>query len=328
MVIKTEISRMVQEKIKHKHQEAIETASRKRAEIYDKIPELMSIDSQMAKLAMGIAPAALSADGVEIIASIRKKMDAISTKKRELMASYGYSPEDLMPRFNCKKCEDTGFFEGKRCMCWEKYYREESYSRLPEFARNISFASFDLNYYPEKDENGRPVREIMQKTLNLCRQYCKNIGESTENLLFIGKTGLGKTHLSLSILTQAASDGVFVKYVTAQSMIDVFERTRFNRNPTPEHWELVNDIQSAQLLVIDDLGSEFVTSFSQSVLYNIINDRMANGYQTVISTNLEPSKLDSVYEQRLTSRLLGNCTALGFFGKDIRTLKRLEKNSK
>ncbi|MEG0754559.1 MAG: hypothetical protein RR461_12045, partial [Angelakisella sp.] len=121
---------------------------------------------------------------------------------------------------------------------------------------------------------------------------------------------------------RAAERGCLVKYSSAQGIIDRYERTRFNRNPTPDDWEFVSTIAAAELLVIDDLGSEFVTSFSQSVLYNIINDRMMNDLDTIISTNLDTARLTTVYEQRISSRILCGYTALGFIGRDIRLEKR------
>ena len=75
---------------------------------------------------------------------------------------------------------------------------------------------------------------------------------------------------------------------------------------------------SCDLLILDDLGAEFSTSFTVAALYNIINSRINAGLPVIISTNLTPTELEAKYTQRITSRIIGCYTSLIFCGRDIR----------
>ncbi|MEG0853116.1 MAG: ATP-binding protein [Angelakisella sp.] len=319
-----ELSEAVREQLAASRQRALAEADTRQRQIYAACPGLYDLDREMAKAAMEIASAAMSENGAAQVERIKEQIMVLQGKRNELMGSMGYTPESLQPQFRCMLCQDTGFASGKRCACWQELYRVETAKRLPSAALSgqCSFESFSLDYYPLRDEAGGTPRQTMERIARSCMEYAERVGEGAGSLLFMGKTGLGKTHLSLAIAARAAERGCLVKYSSAQGIIDRYERTRFNRNPTPDDWEFVSTIAAAELLVIDDLGSEFVTSFSQSVLYNIINDRMMNDLDTIISTNLDTARLTTVYEQRISSRILCGYTALGFIGRDIRLEKR------
>ena len=315
----------VREQLENSRQRALAEAEERRREIYSRCPGLYELDRQQAQAAMEIASAAMAADGQQAVEDIRRRIQEIQRQKADCVAAQGYTLEELQPRYGCQECGDTGYVRGMRCSCWHRLYQQAVAKRLPACALDgqCSFGSFRLDYYPEKgDGPGDSPRQTMTAVLERCRQYAHMVGKGAGNLLFVGRTGLGKTHLSLAIAAEAAARGEVVLYSSAQGIVDRFERTRFGRNPTPQDWEFTGAVTSTQLLVIDDLGSEFITAFSQSLLYNIINDRMMAGLETIISTNLEPQKLASVYEQRIASRLLCGYTALGFVGKDIRLLQR------
>lgn len=315
----------VREALEGRRQYALETAAAQRAAAYEKAPQLWELDSRMAQTAMEIAAAALATGGVQAVATLQQRIGTIQAERARLLAEQGLRPDDLLPQYSCKDCADTGYVAGQRCSCYRELYCREAGKRLPQQATDGScaFANFRLELYPERDEKGEPCRAAMQRLATLCAEYAEQVGGRAGNLLFIGKTGLGKTHLSLAIAARVAQRGLLVRYTSAQGLVDCYERTRFNRNPSPDDWDFVQTAAGCDLLVLDDLGSEFVTSFSQSVLYNLINDRMMQQKETVISTNLDPTKLNATYEQRISSRLLCGCKALGFTGKDIRLLKRM-----
>lgn len=319
------IDELVREQLESRRQLSLQTAEKQRHAAYSLTPSLYEVDSKMARTAMEIATAAMSEDGVRRVEEIRKELMALQAEKSELLAQIGMTTDDLLPPYHCNLCNDTGFIEGKRCVCYNELYSAEAGKQLPRRATDgeYSFDSFRLSFYPERDENGENCRATMRRIAEICAEYAEKIGSNAGNLLFMGKTGLGKTHLSLAIAARAAERGKLVLYSSAQGVLDRFERTRFNRSPSAEDWEFASGATRCDLLVIDDLGSEFNNSFSQSVLYNIINDRMMEGRETVVSTNLDAAKLTADYEQRISSRLLCGYTALGFCGKDIRLQKRM-----
>ena len=78
------------------------------------------------------------------------------------------------------------------------------------------------------------------------------------------------------------------------------------------------------LLIIDDLGTEFLSSVAQSELYNVINHRVLHALPTIINSNLSPTQLEERYGERLVSRICGCYQSLHFYGDDIR-IKKLKK---
>ena len=76
------------------------------------------------------------------------------------------------------------------------------------------------------------------------------------------------------------------------------------------------------LLIIDDLGTEFTTPFSTSAIYNIFNSRLLANKPIILNTNLSLQELEKLYSQRFVSRIVGEAVRLDFFGKDIRILKK------
>jgi len=311
-----------------RRQKARQEAEARRDALYSRHPKFRDYDRQLRELARNIAVAAISPGGEE---ECRKIMDGIrdlQRERRELFLSLGLDPDLLEPRYTCPICQDTGTVEGKRCRCLETLLRAESCRGLPAAALDgrCTFQSFDLGYYPDTpDQDGRSPRRIMSHILQQCRDYADHFGPGSGSLLFLGRTGLGKTHLSLAIAGQAAAGGAGVLYSSIQAVIDRYERVRFDRAPTPEDRDFVQMATRCDLLVIDDLGSEFSTSFSQSVLYNILNERMTAGLPVILSTNLTLEQLTAAYNERIVSRVLCDCTSYSFAGKDIRFLKQVEK---
>ena len=215
-----------------------------------------------------------------------------------------------------------------RCQCMEALLRAESCRGLPAAALDgrCTFQSFDLNYYPDTpDQEGRSPRRTMAHILQRCRDYADHFGPGSGSLLFLGRTGLGKTHLSLAIAGQVAAAGAGVLYSSIQAIVDRYERVRFDRGPSSDDREFIHMAPRCDLLVIDDLGSEFSTTFSQSVFYNLLNERITAGLPVILSTNLTLEQLNTTYNERIASRVLCGCTSYSFAGKDIRFLKQAER---
>lgn len=72
------------------------------------------------------------------------------------------------------------------------------------------------------------------------------------------------------------------------------------------------------LLIIDDLGTEMINSFSNTEWFNIINTRLLEQRKTIISTNFTPQQISENYSDRIASRLFGNYSFIPFIGDDLR----------
>ena len=141
------------------------------------------------------------------------------------------------------------------------------------------------------------------------------------NILFVGATGLGKTHLSLAIAKEVTAKGHFVLYGSAQNFLETLEREHFGK----KEGDTLSQLQQCDLLILDDLGAEFTSPFVAASVYNIINTRILSGRPTVVSTNLSLREIESRYTERLLSRFVGCYEVLEFLGRDVRVLKRLGK---
>ena len=144
---------------------------------------------------------------------------------------------------------------------------------------------------------------------------------SGKNLLLIGKTGTGKTHLSTAIAKKIIEKGFDVLYDSAQNIFTAFENDRFRSGYGPYEPEATKFLE-CDLLILDDLGTEFANQFTVSCLYNLINTRQNKGLSTIISTNLSYDELSGKYEDRIFSRLMGaDSKVLLFAGRDRRVSK-------
>ena len=157
-----------------------------------------------------------------------------------------------------------------------------------------------------------------------CRRYAENFSDSSTNLLFQGGTGLGKTYLSACIARVVSARGFSVCYDTASAALDNYEKAKFSRDTEEGEAAAVKirRMESCDLMILDDLGTEMTTSMSQSALYTLINTRLVDKKPTIVSTNLSDDELTRRYTPQIASRILGEFQCLPFVGTDIRRMKR------
>ena len=292
-------------------------------------PELANVETAIKKLMTNVALDALERDG-DINLAV-KKAQGETTILREKIAAIlrqnGFPENQLEERFSCDSCQDTGYVLGKMCSCLNSAYRDEQ-SKLLSSMLNLgdqSFASFKLELY-EPGNTGLTKAEVqlnMQNVFELCRKYAMDFGKDSRSLIFRGGAGLGKTFLSAAIAKVVSDKGYSVVYDTCVSILEAFESNKFERG-TAESGDAALHVKrylGCDLLILDDLGTELSTAFTQSALYTLINTRMLTGGKTIISTNLSPEELERRYSTQIYSRLRGEYLALSFCGRDIRQVK-------
>ena len=157
----------------------------------------------------------------------------------------------------------------------------------------------------------------MRLILNRCKRYCAGFGPDSESMLFTGAPGLGKTFLSACIARAVADGGHSVVYETVIRLFGEFESAKFG-DYSEENQSRTEKYLKCDLLIMDDLGSEMVTQFSQSALYTVVNTRLMEGRPTIISTNLTPEGLTARYSPAICSRILGSYRLMQFLGEDLR----------
>lgn len=245
-----------------------------------------------------------------------------------LLASSGRPADALEPHFTCKKCQDTGTFEGHTCICVHKLMqklRREEIERLSSLSIS-SFDTMELRYYPNTmdDKLGEPVRSYMGGLLAELRAYAEEFDRSSESLMLFGNAGLGKTHAALAIAGIVLEKDFDVIYVSSPDFFSKLEALHFGADPGGEEETLLQTAAGADLLILDDLGTEFNSSFFLSTLYSLLNNRLGAHLPTIVTTNItDGALLEKLYTEKISSRLSAFVPCL-FAGQDIRSQKAQE----
>lgn len=315
------------EELKARRNKAEYEAISRHSEIVKKLPRIQEIEESLAKTST-MAARAVFADRIsvrEMLEKLKTQNLALQMELKTILEKNSYPADYLETHYYCKDCNDKGYIDGKMCTCMKKLLREKAYDKLNKVSPlSLSdFKSFSLEYYSKDTirEGDRMVSPYsrMEKILHFCESYAVNFTLSSRSILFQGGSGLGKTHLSLAIAKELIENGYGVIYASAPDILSKLESERFNDDKSTDATE--NLLKECDLLIIDDLGTEFLTQFTLSKIYNIINTRMLLKKPIIISTNLTLKELEKSYHQRLVSRIIGEMIRLKFIGRDIRQMQ-------
>lgn len=299
----------------------------RREEISKKLPAVLEIESEIAKLCINLSISSFKdiENRDDYLKQLREKITNLRIKKSELLVSNGFPIDYTSLNYKCSKCKDTGYIGNKRCTCYKQklvklYYKN---SELNTMLKNDNFENFNISYYSSSrtgDEPKSPRKNIEEKIIPYVMDYLKNFPSVNTNLLFYGNSGTGKTFLSHCIAKDLLDKGFLVIYRTADDLIQEIKRIKFENASTLEDLLL-----NCDLLIIDDLGTEQITDFSSTEMFNLLNKKLLLNKKMLVSSNYSLEKLSRTYSERITSRLLGNFTLFKFYGEDIRIKTNLAK---
>lgn len=287
-------------------------------EINSKIPEIKEINDALYNTGKELIRIITESKGADVNRKIEQiKQNNLGAQQiaKQLLTANGYPEDYLDVRYICPKCSDTGYINGNICTCLNRIFAALNTSKLNEKTtlKLSSFSTFSLDFYQGND------RVDMEKILNFSMKYASEFNLKSESILLFGNTGLGKTHISLAIANTVLRKGYSVIYDTAINILRDIEKEHFSHEKSTEVLDLVTD---ADLLILDDLGTEFESKFYNSAIYNIINSRLAKEKATIISTNLDFSALSNRYGGKVASRIITMFTCLEFKGDDVRLQKK------
>ena len=300
--------------IEKRRLDAIATAEERNLDLALESEEIKNIDKELSKTGLLIFKTACEGGDID---AVRARNTELQEKRRKILVKLGYPEDYTEPHYTCKACSDTGFVGTKICSCLKQLLITKNIqsSGMGNLIDKQSFDNFNLDVY----KNNPEVHARMERNLKLAKAYADNFASRRGNLLLIGTTGTGKTHISTAIAKAIISQGFDVLYDSVQNIVNDFERDKFRSGYNAE--QTSDKYNECDLLIIDDLGAEFVTQFSVSALYNLINTRQNKGLSTIISTNLSASELAGKYEGRIYSRIIGaDYTVLRFEGDDRRIM--------
>ena len=298
--------------------------------LYARIPRLGEIERELSGTMSAIIASALSwgTDPMPAIRVIRDSNLDLQQERRDLLVAYGYEPDYLDEEPHCALCRDSGYRGSTVCACLQEYYAREQISELSQLLHmgSETFETFNLDWYSKnRDGRSRSPFEQAERNYDACRDYAYQFSPRSGNLLLFGAPGLGKTFLSACIARVVSENGHSVVYDTASHIFGQFEAEKFRRDEDDGSSADVERYLNCDLLIVDDLGTEMLTAFVQSVFYQLVNSRLAKGKKTIISTNLMPEQLGQRYGAAIQSRIEGEYELLPFIGEDIRKLKKERK---
>ena len=172
----------------------------------------------------------------------------------------------------------------------------------------------------KNEATGLTERETARRAYDIARGFVRNFDSSFENLFLYGDTGVGKTFLSHCIAHDLLESAHCVMYFSAFDLFELLADSKFSRDKT-EGQEFVFD---SDLLIIDDLGTELVNTFTTSQLFYVVNERLNRKKGTIISTNLPVNEMRDEFTDRVMSRIISQYQIIPLYGEDIRIRKKLE----
>ncbi len=298
---------------------------KRKEKTYNQLPRLLDIEKEMIRLGLDMAKAYLTEERnkEKYLADLQKRQSQLNEEKLGLLLSNNYPRDYLELKYDCDKCKDTGYIGLQKCTCFIQKQIKHNHMQANLGASKEDFDHFNIEYYSDVPaKSNLSPRKNMQQIFLECIKYVHNFDCHNNNMLFIGRPGLGKTFLCKSIAKELLQSGKSVIYQSAPDLMDLVRKYKYNFDKEDEGEEALNDINECDLLIIDDLGTELSTQFSGLVIYNILNKRLINSKKMIVATNLDVNEILRDYSERITSRLFGKFRMFEFFGDDIRLMMK------
>ncbi|MBQ7059892.1 MAG: ATP-binding protein [Firmicutes bacterium] len=326
----------IQPKIWHEYDEkrrqAESDAAFRRMEVYQKIPRIREIDQALEQTGISAVRAYLQSpekSKEELLLELKKNNQKLRNEKKELLLEAQIPENYADPVYQCPYCKDTGFVDGKRCRCLVQRLIDDAYeaSGIREELMRNNFQTFNIGLFSRNVLEGQKVspRKNMANVSKMAYAFAEQFpNNEPHSMIFYGGPGTGKTFLCDCIAKMILDRGFTVLYLTANQLCSAMEEYRFHRNAEmQDKAQLIHDqISEVDLLIIDDLGSEYLNQVTAADLFECFNQRILKNKATLVSTNLEPERLRSLYMDRLYSRFKGYYQFVPFFGPDLRTINR------
>ena len=310
----------------------------KKKELYKKIPRLQEIETEINKISINKTKSILMNEMTDDLkAKFENDLELLKKEKEQILKKEKITIDDLKPKYECNKCKDTGFINYKNkktemCTCLKQKlinisYNKSNLSNLQKenfnnFNENLFSNEINENKYKMNISPRENIVNIKKASINFVKNF-ENL--NIRNLFFTGNTGLGKTYMTNCIANELIKKGKTVLYQTAPVLLETIIDNKFTKYKTTDTNDFYNQVLTADLLIIDDLGTEYQNSIKLSELFTILNTRALNMNnkltRTIISSNLSIEKIFEIYEERIGSRIAGFYDIYYFFGEDLRLYK-------
>ena len=309
---------------------------KRKTDLYTKFPELQEIENQLNNNAINTVKNILKGSSTSL-ENLNQNVIELKNKKEKILKENNIPNNFLEPNYECKICKDTGYVQNEGygssfCPCLRQKLLDISYNKSNiSNLKQENFDTFDANIFsnkaePEKYKMSFSPRQNILSIKQKCIEFVENFDNpDCKNLLFTGNTGLGKTFMSNCIANELIKKGKNVLYQTAPVLLETVIDEKMNKYKNAKQEDFYRNVLEADLLIIDDLGTECINSMKLSELFTILNTRLLNlnnkVTKTIISTNLNINNIFKNYEERIGSRIAGFYDIYYFFGDDLRFRK-------
>ncbi len=295
-------------------------------EVYKMIPEFESLDHSISVLSVQYGRKFLNGDE-HAVDSLKNELSMLREQKKRLLHGSGFPDDYLEPVYECTDCQDTGYVHNQKCHCFKKKVIRILYkqSNLEQILKLENFNTFSLDFYSANyidPKTGRSSLQVIQDALQICHHFTDSFSREFHNLFLYGDVGVGKTFLTNCISKELMDREFSVLYFSASKFFSILAKNTFDKNNIDAQ-NLYEYIFDCDLLIIDDLGTEFTNSFIASQFFTCINERLLSRKSSIISTNLSLDTLADLYTERAFSRITSKYTMLKLIGDDIRIKKKL-----
>lgn len=306
---------------------------KRKEQLYVRFPRLQEIETELNNFAINTAKNILKGS-LSSLDDLNKKVTELKNEKEKIIKVNKIPSNYLEPSYECSICKDTGYIQVQNsasslCSCLKQKLLDISYNKSN--ISNLSKENFDKFrpevfsdlVEPEKYKMNISPRQNMIAIKEKSLEFIENFDNpETHNLLFTGNTGLGKTFMSNCIANELIKKGKNVLYQTAPVLLETVIDNKMSKYKSSSQDDFYKNVLEADLLIIDDLGTECLNSMKLSELFTILNTRLLNlnnkVTKTIISTNLNINNIFRSYEERIGSRIAGFYDIYYFFGDDLR----------
>ena len=297
-------------------------AQERKEQLYDQIPEFNALDAAVANYASARVRLLLE-DSPAGKDAAENPIPRIKARRKELLAAAGYPADYLDPIYDCPICKDTGYVFGgngpkEKCECFRKKELQFLYedSNIKGVLTTDRFSNLSYDYCMGED------LDRLRGAVRISMDFVETFG-CGKNLLFYGTVGTGKSFLSGCIANALLEKGIPVIYFSAVSLFETLSRYAFDGNAKESLYNFCKELYNYDLVIVDDLGTELLSSFVTSELFSLLNEREIRKKSTIISTNLNLSELRDRYSDRVFSRVSRNFQLCKLTGPDVRMCQKL-----
>lgn len=213
------------------------------------------------------------------------------------------------------------------CKCSDKALAMEVEKNVELLKKEHFIRYFNQNSLMNEDiknatfENYEPTTSLQVEVKKLCMAYARSFslksGQPPKNLLIFGDTGIGKSHIAVSILKVVMEKEYSGLFISLPLLLTLIKNTYSKYDDSGlTAAEILKKMKDIDLLVIDDMGAEAGSNHDIQKIFELLDSRL--GKPTIFTTNLKGDQFTETFGKRNTSRILKNTFILKMDGEDYR----------